>query len=473
MYIINIPQGASGRLKLDHSDYYKIKGLYTSGFSTCNILACIGKNRLALFHFDSLSSILQFNDDLEWVLQSNSPEDTDVVVIYRASGQEFNNAYHEYLQDLASKKHQVIQKSIDHEKYDGIFIAFDNSSYNAKHKNHLSSEYIIHNNIHKLLHNIKPLGTMVHHPLEEQFVTTRKINQLTGLQKKKQLHDDYIETGIIKAFNDHCIFLSGSMWQNIDQKHLELDMSDPFVKNIMDNFSKQDSYLDIAKKINPITEKILIELGFEYIMPMTAIAINLEEYLHNCDYLEIFKHNIKSLRINNNEFKKNLYNLLDNSNDFIKINKFITDNLFEFALEQPILIKYFEQHYKERSIYDVLKQQYTSAEQQAKALIIQGDQYFAVKQYQAAVEKYLDAADAIIVRAMHGNSLVMKIRDRLTIAESKLAPYINIDKYFLPLQQNQQEEPPSYLNSKLFKGCEPPPGNHKIENSRTVILSPH
>ncbi len=53
--IIHVPQGRSARL-MKETLPYGIEGLYTQGFSICNIIAAIGQDKLVLIHADQAGS---------------------------------------------------------------------------------------------------------------------------------------------------------------------------------------------------------------------------------------------------------------------------------------------------------------------------------------------------------------------------------------------------------------------------------
>ena len=466
-YNINIPQGFSGRLKLDSSGHYNIFGLYTSGFSSCNIIAVIGKTRLALFHYDSIALPIHLTDDVEWVLEDNSPADTDIVVIYRDEGRQLLSTYDWYLNDFISKKHRVVKQLLDATAYDGVYLCFnrENALSNSVYDDRALH---IHSNIVLLPGGVEPLGTMIHHPLEQKLVTIRKIQQLTGLQAKKQQYLQAFESGIISAKNDQCIFLSGSMWQPIAAEHLNLDLNQPFVSNIINRFSKSDNHIKIINKINKAVKYIGHKFAVEESVSMSPIAMNIEDYLHDYNHRDIFANNIKSLFVKDRNLQDKLSNILQTANDANEVMRYILSCGLRITNGNISLVELFVSHYNIRQKYLELNKQYIAAESEAKKLIKMGDQACLCGQYEVAVRQYMEAMLILKVRTIVGDSLAEDIKNKLKQAnqEKEAREAIN-PKVFLPSGQI------NYLNYPgLCQGCVPPPNKHEFVDGRTVILSP-
>ena len=80
--MIYVPQGHSARLHLA-SAAYDIEGLYTDHYSSCNIIACLGKERIVLIHVDAQMQLHsnKIQEELEWVSEPN-----EIIFLLRDKG---------------------------------------------------------------------------------------------------------------------------------------------------------------------------------------------------------------------------------------------------------------------------------------------------------------------------------------------------------------------------------------------------
>lgn len=351
--IIYVPQGYSARLTKEQMLLYDISGLFTDGFSSCNIVAVISKETLILMHIDtstlnSPKMLKQMQHEIEGV---NEPR--EIIVAFRnveGGGRNVNVGLLTYF-DSQMPFAETIKKDIDDETQ-GIALYF-----NAQKPSD------IHANIQKFSLHVRPEG-LIHHPQEQQFLAVQKIEQIIGQQER-------LLTGVSKN-KQFCIFNEG--WEVLRGVELKVDTSHPLTMNEMLLFSREDTYPHIIKKLM----KIINDSGVPYRGDMQSavvlVAPYLEEYLSNYkyDYISLFKRGLKQMVVlmkhskpqskADKDFEHDIIRLLDKNDNVFDEAKQIVEKYKQQApeteMKEMMVGGYtaFAQHYQDRKYYYELKQ---------------------------------------------------------------------------------------------------------------------
>lgn len=446
---IYVPQGYSARF-MQATQAYGINGLYTDGFTTCNIVVCISHEKMVLAHVDGLTIPEKVQEEIEWVGQPSK------VIIISRSHDEYTGDYvkNKLLEHL--KKEIPSIAILEHEidgNYNGVYVSFK-----------LNEQNNIHPNIKKYPIHQKP-EELIHHPDEQQIQAVTKIEQIIGMDVKLKL-------GRIK--NKQFYIFDGRAWEPLSDNELKIDSSHPLTKNEMKNFSNQDPYLGIASKLAGILEyhkqnfPVLGETK-NFVIP---ISIHLEGYLNNYDHTLLFKRNLKQL-INDkfykpqskedNDFKIQLNALLNNQVDVFDEVKNLVNQYQEKApatdFKNDIIEEYenFSRHYQERRYYHNLKQTYKQLKELALSHYKHGVKYYEVKNYVAAANLFLEGIKLSTLCCLKTDPNLASL-------------YFNAgrSKYFC--QEYQEAE--TFINTSLIlrQHCtEPRPTLQVIERTRNAL----
>lgn len=277
-YTINVPQMRGARM-MSATKAYNVNGLFTSGYSTCNIIFGISpdKQKMILIHADLLlcSNPQQIINDANWLGTK------ELHIILRETGHpqakllltEFNK------HGITAKLHKM------DDEHDALFVTLEQQAL---------SETQFHPHIKKLPIGEKP-ETLLCHPDEQRFLAVTKIQQLIGL----------IATNLTRQSpsKQMCIF-DGGTWEPLEPYEFIVDTSHPSTKKEMDFFEKQDSFVTIMSKLNAIfmdLEKNGIPYQVGAKETVMSITFWLEGYFNNFDAVI--------------PFKRNIFELFDRSND--------------------------------------------------------------------------------------------------------------------------------------------------------------
>lgn len=226
---IHIPQGTSGLLVEGQSNP-ALSGLFTSGFSTCNIIAFINQGRIALLHFDWYTELSALNELL--VKMGDNPK---VLIIHRDTGSMIKEKITLHLQ----KSHPQLKPEFQSipNTLDGICLFLKPQAENnpnsqikilptkGKHVGVISIEDL-------------PNASLVRHPQEREFLAVRKMEQLIGVKArhatllpnyKYKLSAQIVNKG--KSINHHIFDAQNWLPMLIESR---LDESHPMTKEEMD-----------------------------------------------------------------------------------------------------------------------------------------------------------------------------------------------------------------------------------------------
>lgn len=231
--IIHVPQGYSARLTQDSKEY-ELSGMYTDGFSFCNIVACLDEEqqKLVLMHVDgeaitSTAQAAQIREQVKWV-----GDGCKAIIFYRTKASVDNDPgwdgeiVNDRLKELFNSIDIVPVCKVISKDDNGILVKLNPSANNK-------FEYKIFSK------DTKP-ESLVHHPQEQQLLTARKIGQLIGL-KAKAVYD-------AESFTTTFSLFDGAMWEPAASRELQVDVSHSATKAEMDSFSNTDPWIVLARK---------------------------------------------------------------------------------------------------------------------------------------------------------------------------------------------------------------------------------
>ncbi len=352
---------------------YGIDGLYTNGFSICNIIAVIGQDKLVLVHADQLTNPAAIKDEVEWVDEPN-----ELILIFREKWQNVltTQMFRQLAKLLPNKKINLVKMDDEH---DGVYLSF-----------HASSANTLHPNIKKYPIHIHP-DNLLRHPLEQLFLAVQKIEQIIGLRAKTETQ---------RVRKKYLNIFDGRAWEPVGSNELMIDDSDDTTKKEIAFIKPHDSYIVIIGKLAGIAQSYhdiikCVEDIKQFVQP---IGFHLEGYLNNFDALKLFKRNL--FQLTNENDKNSIFRLEQpGSNEDKEIvvglqaalaNPSSTANTFEKLLipykqeapETPFKTQLtneytnFHKHYDERMIYTSQKEEYRAYLKKA------------VKHCKAAIETY-------------------------------------------------------------------------------------
>ncbi len=237
---IHIPQGTSGIL-IEGQSNQALSGLFTSGFSTCNIVAFISQGRIALLHFDWYTELSTINDIL--MKMGSTPK---VHIIHRDTGRMIKEKITLHLQKNHSHLKPEFQSIPD--TLDGICLFLKPQVENntnsqikilptkGKHVSFISIEDL-------------PNSILVRHPQEREFLAVRKMEQLIGVKARHATllpnHKYKLSTQIVnkgRSINPH--IYDGQHWLPMITES-RLDETHPMTKEEID-FMRQNNKCYVA-----------------------------------------------------------------------------------------------------------------------------------------------------------------------------------------------------------------------------------
>lgn len=248
--LIHIPQGTAGILVEGQSNP-EISGLYTHGFSTCNVIAFINKGRIGLLHFDWYTDESAIND-----LLAKMGDKPKIIVIYRDTGLMLKERITSHLKNYKSQVNletKVIQNNLD-----GVCLYVTSSA-----ENNLDSQIKIlplhGKNVGVISTDDLPNASLERHPREREFAAVRKMEQLIGVKARhavKQPNGKYkISPEIVNKGRcvNHLIF-DGQYWLSMDAESV-IDESHVMTKEEMDYVRKNNNcYLTLSGALGGIAQ---------------------------------------------------------------------------------------------------------------------------------------------------------------------------------------------------------------------------
>ncbi len=271
--VIHVPQGRCARLTRTPTNL--IEALYTDGFSTCNIVALIGQDKLALFHIDIHTDMSEIKRQYDWI---DGP--CEIVVIYNREYQQVvTTGLLKYLYQTFQGL-QVQLRPLDESGPSGILLSFNTNNTDPNNPSQL------HPNIVGLPARQKP-EHLRRHPNEREFLTVQKMEQFFGKMARA-----FEQTVLAKTM----LIFDGKFWEPVPPSELILNLDDELSKNEFSIFNDKMTFLQIMKGIYRFTqayESIIDFLG-DRVQYVKHIAEYLEFYLHNYDPIKPFILNLRS-----------------------------------------------------------------------------------------------------------------------------------------------------------------------------------
>ena len=393
-FTIHIPQGRGARLGMP-KEITGVIGLYTNNFSSCVIISAMTQFKAVLIHADYKTSIGQIFQELEWI------DDAIINLFYRESHKEVNAT--RILKELKAKfPEKEIRENKLLDTQHGILLSFFEEP--GKQTNGIR--------LYQLPRDNKP-DRLIFHPKEQQFLSTQKIEQIIGF---RQLHD----TGEI-VVKEVCIF-DCFLWKPIEDSDLCITKKGELTEEEMSQFTPQDDYVTIARKLIGIAEASktsgveIADNDYQFVMP---VAFWLEGYLNNFDADMLLRRNIKSLLDPSNENSLYSYNS-SNQEDASVAKKLLTLNSNEKSedyLKQfdKIIIEYqksphtefkksllqecsmFRRHHSKRIEYQDAALANLKHQKRAKELAKIGLKSMVAKNYSAAKNLFAEALHYCII----------------------------------------------------------------------------
>jgi len=412
--IVYIPQGRSGRLN-EQSAVHGVKGLYTDGFSTCNVIACIGKTKMVLIHADQFTNPRYIADEINWV---DEPREL-LVIIRKGCGEHVFSALTSH-PEVKGLKFPI--KYMD-KGHDGVYLSFIEQP-----------ESDIHTKIKKYEISKRP-DNLIHHPDEQIFLAVQKIEQVIGLRAKSERKS--IKTKKMLIFEGH-------MWLLIPPREKEINKTHPKTHREINNFKKGDCFVIIAGKLRGMikyfNKTIQGTLNPEDVM---SIATYLEWYVNKPDDADaLFRRNMLSLLSKDSEV--NIYKLCNPKQqdkpylgklkstlskpeevfDAIAkiINEYKINTSSSSSFKKQLLSEFatFAHHYNDRLYYYKINKAGKEKFDTAKNFYRKGTESFQKKDYQAASNLYIKAFDLFCLYRTQGHENIPMTMYMLGICQKKL-----------------------------------------------------
>lgn len=392
--LINVPQGFSARMIKDTQNY-GFDGLYTDGFSSCNIVVCIGEGKLILMHVDLLSAsdIGKVSKEMRWV---DGPR--QVVIIYRKDFDSSIGVKDLILQEFKKTMsgETIIVKEVGIEVH-SVFVSFETR--------HLS---LIHPNIMFL--DAPPEG-LISHPQQQRFLAVQKIEQIIGLEARFKTR--------LYPRKKTSIF-DGRSWVPMGNTELNINTSHAITKNDMQYFEKNDECMTLAKKLSNIIASSGVPF-YSSVEGYMDTAFYLEGYLNDYDYKLLFKRNFKDViaskhyipsTIFDQSFNSELEKSLSSAGDVFDavtevINHYRLSNL-DTQFKLGIIAEYdmFAEHYTNRKACADLRRHYSELKQESLAVSEAAKQDYANKNYSSAAELFFREIKLLACFTMTNDSLM-------------------------------------------------------------------
>lgn len=264
LLIVHVPQGRSARF-MRATIPYGIEGLHTDGFSTCNIIICMGNDKITLTHADLRTNPEIIKEQIMWVGEPN-----ETIIIARENI--LLNQLLPHLQKILPGRN-FITKQMD-KKHDGIVVTFNSNPEND-----------IHRQINKIPIGERPKN-LLHHPSEEKFLAVQKIEQVIGLRAAFTTQ---------KFRNYQQLIFDGRAWEPIDDNEFNIRLNHKMTREEYEFFKPSDTRTTIAGKLMGVIQNAQqkIELHGDIKELADSVAFYLEGYLNKFDALMLYKRNIK------------------------------------------------------------------------------------------------------------------------------------------------------------------------------------
>jgi len=374
---IYVPQGFSARLQPGTINL-GIDSIYSDGFSTCNLLVCIGEKEVSLIHIDIYRTYTPqaIREEIEKIKGSKK-----IFVIYRDTVGEFVKG--RLLESL--KSYKISWQKVD-DTCQGVSIGIKDKSLKFWKKNESPTE-------------------LIHHPQEIQLIATQRIYQMIGMRAIVATNQCFSKP--LDVFSNHT-------WQPYSENDLKIYQGHDLTREEMNSFTKIDSFFDITKKLSVIQGNLKKE-GFlieeNPLLMLQSIAPSMESYLNEYDYKIPFSRNLREsiehytkLALGNKTFTEEdkvfstkLKELLDKSGDvFDVVSQFMSEHEKEknkTYFGEKILDDYklYVKHYNERKCSEEMQKKNGKDKENAILCTKSAKKHYLEKKYQAADTLFTEA----------------------------------------------------------------------------------
>lgn len=281
-FLINVPQGRAARL-IKRINYLNIEGLYSDGFSSCNLVAIVGAERISLMHVDHqlLYEPNVVEGELAWVKKTD-PE-CRVEIYYHHLGKALattlaNKVFDKVRCDLRLVGDEMI----------GIKVSFEHGI-----EEHYSRE---------------APANVLRHPEEQRFNAAHKMEQFLFLS------DQTTDLKQRVVYDARC-------WRPMFDGELRPSCQTDATKNYMSRFNSRVPMIEIAVTMSDILHElksqhkniVIVESNMEFCL---SNAVNFFEYLNDFNSVELFYLNMHDTVTSRKSFIQTkadqiLFNLLD------------------------------------------------------------------------------------------------------------------------------------------------------------------
>lgn len=253
-FLINVPQGRAARL-IRRVNFLNIEGLFSDGFSSCNLVAIIGAERLSLMHVDHqlLYDPGVVEHELAWVKKTDPR--CRVEIYHHTQGEVLAQTFaNKTFNDITCHLRCVGDEMI------GIKVSFEKG-------------------IEEYFSREQPVN-LLHHPEEQRFNAAHKMEQFLFLS------DQTTDPKQRLIYDARC-------WRPIPECELKPSCKTQVTKNIMYRFQANVPLMNVAVTMHAILQELkkkhknimILESDMEFCLTNAA---NFFDYLNNFNLAELF-----------------------------------------------------------------------------------------------------------------------------------------------------------------------------------------
>jgi len=274
MRTIYVPQGKSARLMKTSLDY-GIQALYTDKFSTCNIIVCIGEDKMVLMHADFQTDLLSIKGEIDWV-----GDKKETLLIFRKSeGEELAKLLTKRLENFV----EFTQKPLDDLEWEcsGIYVSFS-----------VLSGFEIHKQVKKYKNKQLP-PKLLHHPLEQKLLSVLKIERLDPILTQLEQLNGGAKSKKKEIKSKSLLIFDGNVWEPLGDSERSIDTETQNTLNALKKHSHLKIRAFFSSKIYgafPGEENSEIRKIFEW--RIHRFYFHLEGYLNGFDHELLFRRNL-------------------------------------------------------------------------------------------------------------------------------------------------------------------------------------
>lgn len=272
--IVYVPQGRSAMMH-EYSSLCGIEGLFTDGFSTCNIVVIIGAQKIALLHLDT------FLLSPKLIEQQLIGVQAEIMAVA-----EIQSAYI-YLKSTGEKLYAEIESffkraipTLNFEKR--IVECKGDSGVLVLLKSQTTFEFDI-----RILEEIEAPKNLIFHPLQQTFEAVQKIERIIGWNAKRKV--EQIPLKKMRVFD-------GTAWDSTINCCLTIDNSHPDTQAELALFKAEYPFFQLLEKLRSIQDSHHVT---SYIEDPEGFGVDsaksLEGFLNNFDHDFLFKRNLSCL----------------------------------------------------------------------------------------------------------------------------------------------------------------------------------